>query len=86
MNHHYQLLTILKLETLGVFSFLQPYLRHMEVPRQTVESELQLPAYTSATATPDPSEARDRTYILMDTSRVLNPRKHNGNSWTFLFI
>ena len=27
----------------------------MEVPRLGVESELQLPAYTTATATPDPS-------------------------------
>ena len=27
---------------------------HMEVPRLGVESELQLPAYTTAAATPDP--------------------------------
>ena len=27
----------------------------MEVPRQGVESELQLPAYTTATAKPDPT-------------------------------
>ena len=25
-------------------------------------------------------KARDRTYVLMDTSRVLNPLSHNGNS------
>ena len=61
--------------------------------------ELQLPAYTTATATldlsctcelrhgsrqyqdPNPlSEARDQTYILMNTSQVLNPLSHNGNS------
>ena len=60
-----------------------------EVPRLGVESELQLPAYTTATATQDLScicdlhhsswqhwipdqlrKARDRTHILMDTSRV----------------
>ena len=35
------------------FSGLQPW--HMEVPRLGVESELQLPAYTTATATQDPS-------------------------------
>ena len=35
-----------------VFVFLHP--RHMEVPKLGVESELQLPAYTTATATPDP--------------------------------
>ena len=28
------------------------------------------------------SEARDRTRILMDTSEVLNPLSHNGNSVT----
>ena len=33
---------------------LEPYLRHMEVPRLGVESDLQLPAYTTATATLDP--------------------------------
>ena len=31
------------------------------------------------------SEARDRTYILMDTSRVCNPLSHNGNSATLQF-
>ena len=35
--------------------FLGPYMRHMEVPRLWVESELQLPAYAAATATQDPS-------------------------------
>ena len=32
----------------------------MEVPRLEVASELQLPAYTTATATPDPSLVCDR--------------------------
>ena len=31
--------------------FLELHLQHMEVPRLGVESELQLPAYTTATAT-----------------------------------
>ena len=35
------------------FRFLGPLLRHMEVPRLGVEWELQLPPYTTATATPD---------------------------------
>ena len=42
---------------LGFFCFcvfLELYLRHMEVPRVGVESKLQLPAYTTATATQDP--------------------------------
>ena len=39
-----------------LFCFLGPYLQHMEVPRLGVESELQLSAYTTATATQDPSQ------------------------------
>ena len=35
--------------------FLEPHSQHMEVPRIGVKSELQLPAYTTARATPDPS-------------------------------
>ena len=35
----------------SLFFFLRSHLRHMEVPRLGVESELQLPAYTIATAT-----------------------------------
>ena len=66
----------------------------MEVPKWGAESELQLPTYTTAIATPDLNcicdlhhssqqyriEARDWTHILMDTSQVLNPLSHNGNS------
>ena len=71
------------------FHFLGPHLWHMQVPRLGVELELQLPTYTTATATPDSSlvcdlhhsswqrrifnplsEVRDRTWILMDASRV----------------
>ena len=37
------------------FAFLGPHLWHVEIPRLGVESELKLPAYTTATATPDPS-------------------------------
>ena len=37
------------------FFFLWPHLQHMEVPGPGVESELQLPAYTTAMATPDPN-------------------------------
>ena len=67
----------------------------MEVPGLEVEWDLQLLAYTTATATSDPScicdlrqcwivkplsETRDETHILMDTSWVLNLLSHNGNS------
>ena len=37
------------------FVFLGPCLQHMEVPKLGDKSELQLPAYTTATAAPDPS-------------------------------
>ena len=43
---------------LSFFLFLGSYPRHMEVPRQGVKLELQLLAYTTATATSDPSELR----------------------------
>ena len=38
-----------------MFCFLGPHLQHMEVPSLGVESELQPPAYTTATAVSDPS-------------------------------
>ena len=34
--------------------FLEPHLWHMEVPKLGVQLELQPPAYTTATAMPDP--------------------------------
>ena len=40
-------------------SFLGPHLWHMDVPRLGVEWELQLLAYTAATAMPDPSHLCD---------------------------
>ena len=40
---------------LFVFVFLGPHLRHTEVPRLGVKSELQLLAYTTATATAMPA-------------------------------
>ena len=54
------------------FVFLEPHLQHMEVPQLGVEAELQLPAYTTATATRDPSHICD----LHHGSRqnwILNP-------------
>ena len=47
-----------EVETKGSFFFflvfLGPHLWHMEDPRLGVESELLLPAYATAMATPDP--------------------------------
>ena len=52
------------------FFFSGPYLRHVEVPWLGVKSELQLPQLP-AMPDPDPlSEAKDRTRIFMDTSRI----------------
>ena len=42
-----------------LFIFLGLCLQHMEVTRLGVEFELQLPAYTTATATPDLSQVCD---------------------------
>jgi len=50
--------TILSL-SLSFFFFKGPHSRHMEVPRLGVESELQLPAYTIATAMRDLSHVCD---------------------------
>jgi len=80
-------------------SFLEPHHQYMGVPRLGAISEPQLPAYTTASATPDPScsweirrrfqqrwilkplsEARDRAWILMHASQVLNPLSHNENT------
>ena len=41
------------------FLMLGPYPQHMEVPKLGVESELQPPAYATATATADPSRICD---------------------------
>ena len=44
----------------------------MEVPRLGVELELQLPAYTTATATPDLSRICD-LHLSSQQRRILNP-------------
>ena len=53
-------------------SFLALYLRHMDVPRLEVKSELQLPAYTTTTATPDPSHICDLHHSSWQ-HQILNP-------------
>ena len=71
----------------------------MEVPRLGVKLELQLPAYSTATAMPDPSHVCDEQHwilnplgkakgqicILMDTSWVCNPLNYNRNFFVALF-
>ena len=55
-----------------LFCFLEPHLCHLEVPRPGVESELQLPAYTTAIATPDWSRVFDLHHSSWQ-HRILNP-------------
>ena len=54
------------------FCFLGSHPWHMEVPRQGVESELQLQAYTTVTAMPDPSCVCDLHHSSRHC-RILNP-------------
>ena len=54
------------------FVFLEPHPRHMEVPKLEVESEPQLPAYTTPTATHDPSRACDLHHSLRQC-HISNP-------------
>ena len=63
-----------------LFSFFFAYLWHMEVPGPGVELEFQLLAYTTATATPDPSYICDLRYTLWQC-RILNPLSKARN-WT----
>ena len=54
------------------FFFLGPDLWHMEVPRLGAESELQVPAYTTATVTVDQSQMCDLCFTLWQLG-ILNP-------------
>ena len=67
-----------------VFCCLGPHPRHMEVPRLGVESELQLPACVTATATPDRSHVCDLPHSLRQR-RILNPLME-ARSWTHNFM
>ena len=54
------------------FVFLGPHPRHIEVPRLGVQSELLLPAYTTATAAPDPSLVCDLHHSSLQC-QILKP-------------
>ena len=63
----------------GAGVFLGPHPQHVEVPRLGVESELQLPAYSTAPAMPDPSHICDlhlssrQRHILKPLSKARDP-------------
>ena len=61
-----------------LLSLLGPHLWHMEVPRLGVESELQLPAYATATPDPDPSCVFDLHHSSQQR-RILNPLSEARN-------
>ena len=71
------------------FFFLGPHLRQMEVPRLGVESELQLLAYATATATPDLSFIWD-LHCSLQQHQSLTHRARPGiepvSSWTLCWI
>ena len=58
-------------------------LQHMEVPRVEVESELQLPAYTTDTATPDPNCVCD-LHCNSHQYQILNPLSKARNQTCIL--
>ena len=70
--------TVFHMDFFFFFVFLGAHLRHTEVPSLGVESELQLLAYTTATATPDPSIAHGNAGSL--THRV-RPGIEPESSW-----
>ena len=63
-----------------LFLYLGPHLWHMEVPRLGVESELQLMAYATTTAMPDPSRICDLDYSSWQC-QILNPQS-KAKDWT----
>ena len=56
----------------SIFFFLWPHLHHMEIPSLEVELEPQLPAYSTATATQDPSHICNVHHSLWQF-QILNP-------------
>ena len=67
------------------FCFLGWHLQYMEVPRLRVKSELQLPAYVTATAALEPrptEQGQDKTCILMDTSQIRFRCTMMGTPWS----
>ena len=62
------------------FLFLGPHLRHVEVPRLGVESELQLPASAKATASQDPSHVCDLQHSSQQL-QIPDPGIKPASSW-----
>ena len=69
---------MLKVINVFVFVFLGLHLQHMEVPRPGVKSELQVLAYTIATATPDLRHICDLCCTLQQC-QILDPLREARN-------
>ena len=69
----------------SLFVFLGPHPRHMEVPRLGVKSELQQLAYTTATATRDPSHVCNLHHRSRQR-QILNPLSEARDRTGFLMI
>ena len=67
-----------------IFFFLRPHLWPMEVPRPGVKSEMQLPAYTTATATQDPSRICDLDHSSWQCG-ILKPLS-KARDWTRILM
>ena len=71
-------------ECFSFFLFLGPHLQHMEVPRLGVESELYLPAYTTATAIQDLRGMCNYTTAHNNTRSLthwVRPEMEPASSW-----
>ena len=67
-----------------LFVFLGPHLWYMEVPRLGVQLELQLPVYTTTTATQDPSHVCDLHHSSQQ-HQVLNPMSEaRDQTWVLM--
>ena len=69
---------------LFIYVFLDLHLQHMEVPGLGVKSELQLPAYSTATATPD-LKLVCKLYSSSQQCWILNPLS-DTRDWTRIFM
>ena len=69
---------VLKKQICFFIFFLGPHPCLMEIPQLGVESELQLLAYTTATAMPDPSHICDLHWSLWQCE-ILNPLSKVSN-------
>ena len=76
-------------KTILYFFFLQLHPQHMEVSRLGIDSELQLPAYTTVTAVPNLSHICDLHHSLWQR-QILNPlseaRDPALSSWRLCWV